>query len=245
MTSRLRTFSKPGAVLALVAALVGVAAQAATVSGTVQLKDSGVEAVNKRRDYSGVVVSLQPVNQPPAPAARRAVVLQKNKTFTPHILTVVAGTTVDFPNSDPIFHNAFSSYSGQIFDVGLYPPGTSRSVRFVRPGVVRVFCNIHPSMSAVILVLNTPWFTTTAKDGSFQLDVPPGTYEVNVFHERSTQNTLQSLTQRIVVTEGPRKMLAPILISEAGFLHAPHKNKYGKEYAPVPDDKRVYPGVRN
>jgi plastocyanin len=126
MTSRLRTFSKPGAVLALVAALVGVAAQAATVSGTVQLKDSGVEAVNKRRDYSGVVVSLQPVNQPPAPAARRAVVLQKNKTFTPHILTVVAGTTVDFPNSDPIFHNAFSSYSGQIFDVGLYPPGTAR-----------------------------------------------------------------------------------------------------------------------
>ncbi len=79
--------------------------------------------------------------------------LQKNKMFTPHILPIVAGTAVDFPNSDPIFHNAFSSYDGQIFDVGLYPPGSSKSVRFGRPGVVRVFCNIHPAMSAIILVL--------------------------------------------------------------------------------------------
>ena len=84
--------------------------------------------------------------------------LQKGKMFTPHILPIMTGTTVDFPNSDPIFHNAFSSYNGQIFDVGLYPPGTSKSVRFTRPGVVRVFCNIHPTMSAIILVLEHALF---------------------------------------------------------------------------------------
>ena len=219
--------------------------RAGMVSGTVRLSNSRLESVTKRQDYSGIIVSLTPVGQPPpAPPAKHVVMLQKNKMFTPHILPVVAGSVVDFPNADPIFHNAFSSYNGQIFDVGLYPPGTSKSVRFVRPGVVRVFCNIHPSMSAVIVVLGTPFFTTTAANGSFRLDVPPGTYELNVFHERSTQITLQSLAQRVLVTEEPLVVPA-LVVSEAGFLPAPHKNKYGKEYAPQPDDKSVYPGVRN
>src|SRR4051812_26785156 len=159
---------------------------AAQVSGTVQVKDSHVEAVAKNGDYSGIVISLQPLGQPapPAPAAH-AVMAQKNKMFMPHVLPVLAGSTIDFPNFDPIFHNAFSSYSGQVFDVGLYPPGKSRSVRFVRPGVVRVFCNIHPSMSAVILVLSTPYFTKTGRDGSYSLDLPPGTYDMSIFHERT------------------------------------------------------------
>ena len=94
---------------------------------------------------------------------------QKNKTFSPHILAISAGTFVDFPNDDPIFHNAFSSYSGEIFDVGLYAPGTSRSVQFSRAGIVRVFCNIHSSMSAVIVVLPTPYFATTAPRRRFQI----------------------------------------------------------------------------
>ena len=243
MTLRWHTCFNLSAMLCVSAAMLA----AASVSGTVQLKDSSLDSVNKRKDYSGVVVSLTPVNQAaPSPPAKHALMLQKNKVFTPHILPVVAGTTVDFPNSDPIFHNAFSSYSGQIFDVGLYPPGTSKSVRFVRPGVVRVFCNIHPSMSSVILVLNTHFFTSTDKDGSFQLNVPPGIYDLNVFHERSTETTLRNLTQRVVVTEEPVKVLQqPVIVSEGGFIPAPHKNKYGKEYAPTPDDKSVYPGVRN
>jgi hypothetical protein len=162
----------------------------------------------------------------------------------PHILPIVAGTTVDFPNFDPIFHSAFSSYSGQIFDVGLYPPGTSRSVRFIKPGVVRVFCNIHPAMSAIILVLDTPWFVSTAKNGSFEMNVPPGEYELSIFHERATDEELAGLSRRIIVSE-PGLRVPPVTVSEAGYLVAPHKNKYGHEYPPSPDDQVFYPGARH
>ena len=207
----------------------------------VSLRDSRVDAVNKHRDYSGIVISLLPMDgiaEPPP--ARHATMSQKDKMFLPHVLPVLAGTTVDFPNFDPIFHNAFSSYNGQVFDVGLYPPGSTKSVRFTRTGVVRVFCNIHPAMSAVILVLGTPYFTTTGKDGSFSIDVPPGAYELNVFHERATEQTLQQLGQRLLVTDKPLR-LAPIAVSESGYLPAPHKNKYGKDYGPPPDDQVSYP----
>lgn len=221
---------------------------ASIVSGSVVLRESRIDSVSRGKDYSGVVISLQAAGQPApvageSPTGKHATMLQKNKMFTPHILPVTAGTTIDFPNADPIFHNAFSSYSGQIFDIGLYPPGKSRSVRFDRPGIVRVFCNIHPSMSAVILVLKTVFFAITPRDGSFHIDVPPGSYELSVFHERATQETLETLSRRIAVApEGMR--LPPIAVSEAGYLIAPHRNKYGREYDPMPDDKMPYPGAR-
>lgn len=247
MTWRLRIFFRlsPALVsLPLALVLSGAVAFGAAVTGKVQVRDSRAEAVVKRKDYSGIVVSLRPLGGPLPPPAGRTVMNQKNKTFLPHVLPVTMGVTVDFPNFDPIFHNAFSSYNGQIFDVGLYPPGTSRAVRFSKPGVVRVFCNIHPTMSAVILVLPTPYFTTTGRDGSFRIDVPPGSYEVNVFHERATEQTLQGLSQRVLVTEEGLQV-PPIAVSEAGFLSVPHKNKYNKEYGPPSDDKIIYPGVRN
>jgi plastocyanin len=230
---------------------LAIVAHAATVSGTVSLRDSRVDAVNKHRDYSGIVISVVPVNTSVVPVngtapllpTKHATMTQKNKMFMPHVLPVLEGTTVDFPNFDPIFHNAFSSYNGQIFDVGLYPPGSSKSVRFTRAGAVRVFCNIHPAMSAVILVLSTPYFTTTEKDGSFEIDVPPGAYDLNVFHERATEQTLQQLSQRILVTDKPLRV-APIAVSESGYLPAPHKNKYGKDYASPPDDQVSYGRTR-
>jgi plastocyanin len=224
--------------------LSAAVALGAAVSGQMQVRDSRADAVVKRKDFSGIVVSLRSLTATAAPPTAHVVMNQRNKTFLPHVLPVMMGSVVDFPNSDPIFHNAFSSYNGQIFDVGLYPPGTSRSIRFSKPGVVRVFCNIHPTMSAVILVLPTPYFTTTARDGSYKLDVPPGSYELSVFHERATEQTLQGLTQRIVVTD-EGITVPPISVSESGFLSVPHKNKYNKEYGPPSDDKIIYPGVRN
>ena len=220
---------------------LGAAGFSSEVSGRVVLRDSHVDAVMKRGNYSGVVVFLMPstpVETPP----RHYRMLQKDKTFLPHVLPVSTGSTVDFPNADPIFHNAFSSYDGQVFDVGLYPPGSNRSVRFTRPGTVRVFCNIHPMMSAVVLVLDTPYFATTANDGSFHIEAPPGEYQLNVFHERATEGTLQSLSRKITVGSGPLQ-IPQIVISESGYLVSPHKNKYGNDYPPVTNDS-LYPGAR-
>ncbi|MGA3186041.1 MAG: methylamine utilization protein [Bryobacteraceae bacterium] len=210
---------------------------AGPVTGKVELRDSREASVRKRLDYSGVVVSLTPA-VPVKPVGKvHATMLQKNKMFSPHVLAVMLGTYVDFPNEDPIFHNAFSNYDGQPFDVALYPPGTSRSVLLSREGIVRVFCNIHSSMSAIIVVLPTPYFATTRKDGTFQIpNVPPGDYQLNVFHERATEATLHLLGRRITVEEAPLT-LPLIVISEAGFLQMPHTNKYGQGYPPETDER--------
>jgi len=212
-------------------------AGAATVTGRVELAFSQDPKVRKHLDYSGVVVWLEPMSGPATipTRPRHAEMVQKNKTFTPHVLAVTVGTTVDFPNNDPIFHNAFSNYNGQIFDIGLYPPGTTRSIAFKKEGVVRVFCNIHPAMSSVILVLRSPYFAVSNKSGAVQIaNVPPGSYRVHVFHERATEQTLASLSRVIEVPEEGAQ-LPPIAVSESGYLQLPHKNKYGKDYPPGAD----------
>jgi plastocyanin len=217
---------------------------AASVSGRVELRDSRETAVRKAKNYSGVVVWLEPAsrNAPRAPAiGLRAKMIQKNKTFMPHVLAIRVGTTVDFPNLDPIYHNAFSNYDGQLFDVSLYPPGSSRSVRFTRPGIVRVFCNIHASMSAVIVVLDTPYFAVTGAKGTFEIsDVPPGQYVMKAFHERATPATLDALRRPLTVTDDDDAVLPPIAISESGYLPIPHKNKFGRDYPPAPDEGGLY-----
>jgi plastocyanin len=114
----------------------------------------------------------------------RARIDQRNETFMPHVLAIVAGTTVDFPNSDLTYHNVFSLSRPKSFDLGRYAVGKSKSVRFDRPGIVRVFCEIHSHMSAFILVFAHRYFAVTEPDGSFRLDnVPPGTYSVFVWNE--------------------------------------------------------------
>ncbi len=216
------------------------------VSGAVELRNSRDPGVRKKSDYSGVVVWLEPVSgtAPLMTSPPHARMVQKNKTFTPHVLAIPVGTTVEFPNFDPIFHNAFSNYNGQLFDVGLYAPGASRSVRFARAGIVRVFCNIHANMSAIVAVLDTPWFAVTGKDGSFLLpDVPAGEYSLHVFHERATATTLDGLVRRVNVRPEPLS-LGTLQLSESGYLAIPHRNKYGREYPPAADQGGVYPAVR-
>ncbi len=218
---------------------------AASVTGTVQLADSRVPAVRKHQDYSGVVVWLEPVHPTQSdytPASGgRARMEQKDKHFLPHVLAVQSGTSVSFPNLDPIFHSAFSNFSGQIFDLGLYAPGSSRNITFTRTGVVRIFCNIHPSMSAIIVVVKTRWFAVSDARGEFTISgVPPGDYYLHVFHERATEKTLQALERRVTV---PATILEvpPLTISESGYIEVPHKNKYGREYPPPSENHEAYP----
>jgi plastocyanin len=116
--------------------------------------------------------------------SRRAVMDQRNESFLPHVLAVTTGTLVDFPNSDKTYHNVFSLSKPKRFDLGRYAAGHSKSVRFDRPGVVRVFCDIHSHMSAFILVFSHPFFDVTEPDGRFRLgSVPTGTYTVVGWYE--------------------------------------------------------------
>lgn len=226
--------------------LLAVMAQAETVRGRVQLIDSRESSVTKRRDYSDVVVwlSAEPAAAAKAPRIPAATMVQKDKRFTPHILAIEAGTSVSFPNYDPIFHNAFSNYDGRVFDLGLYAPGTTRKVAFDRPGIVRVFCNIHANMSAVIVVSPSPWFAKTGTAGVFEIkDVPPGDYTLHVFHERAAPEALSRLRRKITVAQSGVD-LGVVQVSESGFLPVPHKNKYGAEYGPESDGNALYPAPR-
>jgi plastocyanin len=241
--------NKPGACCVLVTVLCLMAfvprLRAGDVTGRVELVDSRDPGVRKHGDRSGVVISLTPMSGAEAKPAQpvRATITQKDKTFLPHMLAIPVGSTVDFPNLDPIFHNAFSSYNGQRFDLGLYQPGSTRSVKFRQAGVVRVFCNIHSSMSAMIVVLATPWFAVTGRDGSINIrDVLPGEYDLRLVHERATEATLQALSRRITVPKDTMS-LGVLSISEAGHLSTSHKNKYGHDYPLDPDEHAAYPEI--
>jgi plastocyanin len=221
--------------VAAAACAMSAALWAANVSGKVELSAS--------KDYSGVVVWLEPVagTIPETPPAT-VTVAHKNKTFLPHVVALRTGSKVTFPNLDPFFHNAFSNYDGQIFDLGLRPPRSSPEVTFRRPGIVRLFCNIHPTMSAVIAVLDTPWFTVTDGKGAFQITgVPAGEYRLHVFHERALGDVLQALERNLTIF-GDDAALPAISISEASYIAPPHKNKYGKDYPAIIVDQ--YPGGR-
>jgi hypothetical protein len=215
-------------------ALAQAYAAAGTVAGVVQLDANLHSPAEQKRHLQDIVIWLEPQdgaldlpNQPP-----HMKMLQKDKMFHPHILPVVVGTAVDFPNADPIFHNAFSNYDGQLFDVALYPPGTSRTVVFKKAGVVRVFCNIHPSMAAIILVLKTLYFAKANADGSYRIpNVPAGQYGLCSFDERANGGNQKTL--QLTVQAGAVETSAPVLhISEAGYVTLPHKNKYGQDYPP-------------
>ncbi len=125
------------------------------------------------------------------------VIEQRDEAFLPHVLPVVRGATVAFPNQDPVFHNVFSLSKARSFDLGRYPQGASKSVRFDRAGVVQVFCHIHSDMSAIVLVLDNPFFAVPAR-GRYVLEgVPAGEYRVVAWHER-----IHPVVRRVRVTPG-------------------------------------------
>ena len=195
-------------------------AHADVLSGTVTARvRPGVAAAT-------AVVYAEPLegSAPPRPAPPAAIE-QRDKTFTPRVLAVPVGTTVRFPNSDAIFHNVFSLSQGNVFDLGLYRAGASKSRTLTTPGVVRLFCNIHPQMTAVVVAVPTPWVTVAGAGGAFRLELPPGRYRVTALSERA-----EAVTAEVAVAGATT---APALtLDERAFTAVPHNNKFGKPYPP-------------
>jgi plastocyanin len=153
--------------------MVGVAGRHARAAGD---ELTGVVRV-AGRPQKDVVVWLAGVSAPAPPAGATVVLDQRNLQFIPHVLAVRAGTRVEMPNSDRVFHNVFSFHDGKKFDLGLYPVGTTKVVTFDQPGLSRIFCNIHPNMAAYLMAVDSAFFAVSDKDGRFAIrGVPPGTY---------------------------------------------------------------------
>lgn len=201
------------AVPALAASVLFIAASApgAQQGGPVRGRVEIGVAVSAKRPTSAAypgrsvpVAALAPVSElrnvvvylKDAPARQlpptRVEIRQRDETFVPRVVAVPIGSTVDFPNDDPIYHNVFSLSSAKNFNLGRFPQGKSKRVTFDKPGLVRVFCDIHSHMSATVLVFNHPWFAIPDESGRFQLpEVPPGDREITAWHERLGDTTLR------------------------------------------------------
>ena len=157
-------------------------------------------AVVGGKPQANVVVWLEAPAEQGFHAPRRIVLDQRNLQFEPRVLAVRTGTTVEFPNNDRVFHNVFSFRDGKRFDLGLYPIGSVKHVQFDKPGVSRLFCNIHPQMAAYVVAVDSPWFAVSDESGSFTLpDLPAGTYTYHAWRAGASP-----LTGGLTVEPGTR-----------------------------------------
>lgn len=193
------------------------------VSGVIRVFDRTGDEIE---DRSNVVVfidglsdssSYQSVSKPPQ-------ISHKGRQFSPDVLPLVRGTTVDFFNDDNIYHNVFSLSKSKTFDLGIYPQGTSKLVTFSEPGLVQLHCNIHPKMTSTILVLNNTLFATTRSDGVFRIDgVPDGRVTLRVWSEYS-----EAQSRTVTLVGGGQFEELFDVHQNKRFIQ--HKNKFGKRY---------------
>ena len=235
-----------------------------TVRGRVEVMGTGAVAKKRHEKLPATVVWLTPISPGTGPitnmtpggeasgvapdsAAKSSAstaqiprLVQKNKSFEPHILVVQAGSWVEFPNRDPFFHNVFSLFEGKRFDLGLYEAGTSQRVRFDRTGISYIFCNIHPEMSAVVITLVTPLYAISTAEGQLSLTgVPYGRYMLHVWSEGMGPENAQPSTREITIAENSSS-LGVIRVPQAKGQGMAHKNKYGREYDEPTPNSSVY-----
>jgi len=213
--------------------LLGCAQGQEALHAKIELTKGG----HRLKNASQAVVWLTPlgvnVDQPQQTGTPQLV--QKNKSFQPSVVVIPAGGKVEFPNHDPFFHNVFSLFEGKRFDLGLYESGSTRFVQFDKPGISFIFCNIHAEMSAVVIALTTPYYAVSDARGDITIpDVPPGRYQLQMFHSGVAPDSLRALSREITVNEGQTN-LGSFTLSESDATAA-HKNKYGRDYdRPEPD----------
>jgi plastocyanin len=160
-------------------------------------------------------------------------VAQQNKSFVPHVVVVQVGGSIQFPNRDPFLHNVFSLHDGKQFDLGFYEAGSAKTIRFDRPGVSYLFCNIHPEMTAVVVAVETPYFSISDPSGHLTIpNVAAGKYTLHVWSERSSPDDLKNLEREVAVSSDSAN-LGSIQIRDNPKFTAEHKNKYGQNYEPA------------
>jgi plastocyanin len=207
---------------AVVCALSLTELDAAVVNGKVMfLTKRGQKPV-----VNETLVWLDPAARAPKRPGSTFTMTTRSKAFLPHVLAVPAGSTVTFPNEDPISHNLFSLTPGNTFDLGLYRKGPGKTQKFEAPGAVNVYCNVHPNMSAVVHVMATPYYGFTDANGDYSFDVPAGKYRVTAWNEQSG-----SATSDIEVQSNGKIVGATLLtIDGRNARDAQHKNKFGQTY---------------
>jgi len=222
-----------GRLIAAGAALMFATALAAHAQQVMHARVDITREGRQLKDASQAVIWLMPVGaqvervlQDPAhiPA-----LVQRDKKFHPSLLVIPVGGKVQFPNDDPFFHNVFSLFDGKRFDLGLYEAGSTRSVVFSRVGVSYIFCNIHSEMSAVVIALDTPFYSVADPHGTFRMqDIPDGDYSLHVWVEAQPQNALDQQTRQVHIAG---------TVADLGDIRADrpeeqHLNKFGRPYEP-------------
>jgi plastocyanin len=205
--------------LLVLAASPASAGPTGRVTGKVSVTDADGKATTA--DVIVYVVGFDEAGQTDKPAAQ---VAQKGRKFVPDLVAVTVGQSVTFPNYDSFLHNVFSQSSARKFDLGSFKKGETKDKVFEKPGVVDVYCNIHPEMAATILVLPNKRHTRTSADGSFAIDgVPAGTWTVFAY----TRRAAKPVSAKVTVTAGTD---ATVNLSLARGAEPPHVNKFGEKY---------------
>jgi hypothetical protein len=230
---KVKVFSTSLLCAALTAAGLACAQDQPSQSPSYELRLRVVSSLSGNHHAVPAVIWLEPLEGTPAlPFVPRDhyTLLQKHRTFIPHLQVIPVGSVVQFPNADPFYHNVFSLFEGKRFDLGLYEAGSSKSVTFSRQGVSYIFCNIHPEMSAVVLALSTPLYAIADGHNSFILrGVPEGEYKLHFWIEGVPQSTLESLGRPVRISSHDLD-LGAVSAPIAGPMNMTHSNKFGKPY---------------
>jgi plastocyanin len=213
---------------------VNVTADVALLAGAKQSKSQAAH---------NVVLWLTPTGGSANPISPQSTdrprLVQRNKSFEPHVLVVPVGSVVEFPNRDPFFHNVFSLFEGKRFDLGLYEAGSTRNVIFDKPGISYIFCNIHSEMSAVVIALNTPYYGISDARGRVSIGgVPPGHYTLRIWYEETLPEALNELTREVTISADSSSLGAMRL--PASHMPRDHQNMYGRDYPPPAPDSPSY-----
>ena len=194
-----------------------------SLAGRVQLVEKGKPSDDKTLAPGNTVVVFEPAKKAPSPKPVAVEMSTLKKEFNPRLLVVPVGSTVAFPNQDPILHNVFAISGRNTFDLGLLGKGPGKSATFKEEGIVRVFCNVHHAMFAYVYVTASPYWTTPGPDGRFEIaGLPPGPGRLTVWNERSAPQT----TDVTLPAATPLTLAVEITMPRI----PPHKNKIGRSY---------------